>query len=61
MTSPSRWQSQQQDTSESAASGTRKLVPKEERGYPTDNPELPSVRKLMRSTESLVAKEETEF
>ena len=34
---------------------------KEEQGTPTDNPELLSVRKLMRSTESLVEKEEPEF
>ena len=54
-------QQQQQDTSESAASGTGKLVRKEEQGTPTDNPELSSVRKLERSTESLVEKEEPEF
>ena len=45
----SAWQSQQQqqqqqqqlqqDTSESSASGTRKLVRKEEQGTPTENPE----------------------
>ena len=63
----SAWQSQQQqqqqqqDTSESAASGTRKLVRKEEeQGTPTDNPELLNVKKLMRSAESLVEKEEPE-
>ena len=55
----SAWQSQQQqqDISESAASGTRKFVRKDEQGNPTNNPELPSVRKLMRTTESLVEKE----
>ena len=66
----SAWQSQQQqqqqqqDTSESGSSGTRKLVQRvekvererEERGNPTDDPELPSARKLKRSTESLVEK-----
>ena len=61
----SAWQSQQQqqqqDTSESASSGTRRLVLREERGTPTDNPELLSVKKLMRGTESLVEKEEPEF
>ena len=56
-----RQQQQQQDTSESAASGTKKLVQKEEQGTRTDNPELPSVRKLMRGTESLVEQEEDEF
>ena len=49
-------QQQQQDTPERSASGTRKPVRKEEQGTPTDDPELPSVRKLMRSTESLVEK-----
>ena len=32
-----------------------------EQGNPADNPELPSVRKLKRSTESLVEKEKLEF
>ena len=47
----SAWQSQRQpqqqqpSTSENAASGTRKLVQKEEQGTPTDFLELPSVRK----------------
>ena len=59
----SAWQSQQQqqqqqDTSESASSSSRKLVQREEQGNPTDNPELPSVKKLKRSNESLVEKEE---
>ena len=55
-------QQQQQDTSESASSSTRKLVQRVERvereklGNPTDKPELPSARKLERSTESLVEK-----
>ena len=58
----SAWQSQQQqqqqqDTSEGAASGTTKLARKEEQGNPTDNPELPSARKLERSAESPVEKE----
>ena len=62
----SAWQSQQQqqqqqDTSESASVSTRKLVQREEQGNPTDNPELLSVKKLKRSTESLVDKEEPEF
>ena len=52
----SAWQSQQQqqqqqDTSESASCSTRKLVQREEQGNPTDNPELPGVKKLKRSTE----------
>ena len=34
---------------------------REEQGNPTDNPELLSVRKLKRSTESLVGKEEPEL
>ena len=34
---------------------------KEEQGTPTYNPELPSDKKLVRSTESLVEKEEPEF
>ena len=34
---------------------------REEQGNPTDNPELPSARKLERSAESLVGKEESEF
>ena len=42
-------QQQQQDTSESASS-RRKLVQREEQGNPTDIPELPSARKLKRST-----------
>ena len=62
----SAWQSQRQEqqqqqqpiTLESAASDTRKLVQKEEQGTPT---ELPSVRKLMRSSGSLVEKEELDF
>ena len=45
-------QQQQQDTSESASSSTRKLVQN-----PTDSPELPSARKLERSTQSPVEKE----
>ena len=63
----SAWQShqqqqQQQDTFESASSSTRKLVQRVERvereepGNPTNKPELPSARKLERSTESLVEK-----
>ena len=64
--SKSAWQSQQQkqqqqDTAESASFSTRKLVQREEQDNPTDNPELPSVRKLKRSTESLVEKEEPDF
>ena len=57
-------QQQQQDTSESASCSTRKLVQRvhrKEQGNPTDDPELPSARKLERSTESLVEKEEPEF
>ena len=63
----SAWQSQQQpqqqqqDTCESASSSTKKLVQREVQGNPTDDPELPSARKLERSTESLVEKEEPEF
>ena len=69
----SAWQSQQlqqqqQDTSESAAAGTKKQrvqrvesAERKEQGNPTDNPELPSARKLMRSTEPPVEKEEPEF
>ena len=58
----SAWQSQQQqqqqqDTSEGAASGATKLARKEEQGNPTDNPELPSARKLEWSAESPVEKE----
>ena len=34
---------------------------KEDHGTPTDNTELPSTRKLQRSAESLVGKEELEF
>ena len=52
---------QQQDTSDSASSGIRKLKLKEEQGNPTDNPELPSARKLKRSAESHLEKEEPEF
>ena len=36
-------------------------VQREEQGNPTDNPELPSVRKLERSTESPVEKAEPEL
>ena len=36
-------------------------VQREEQGNPTDNPELPSARKLERSTESPVEKQEPEF
>ena len=58
----SAWQSQQQqqqqDTSESASSDTRRLVLREEQGTPTDNPELLSVKKLMRGT---VEEEDPEF
>ena len=52
------WQAQQQqDTSESSASGsTRNLVRKEDQGIPTDNPEPPSIWKQMRSTVSHVEK-----
>ena len=62
----SAWQSQQRqqqqpDTSESSASGTRKLVREEDQGTPTDNPEPPSIWKQMRSAESIVVKEEPEF
>ena len=56
----SAWQ-QQQDTSESTSASTSKLVQREEQGNPTDNQEVLSVRKLKRSTESLVEKEESEF
>ena len=34
---------------------------REEQGNPTDIPELPSARKLKRSTESLVEEEQPEF
>ena len=54
-------QQQQQDTSESASSSTRKLVQRAEQGNPTDNPELPIIRKLRRNTESPGEKEEHEF
>ena len=36
-------------------------VQREEQGNPTDNPELPNVRKLERSSGSLVEREEPEF
>ena len=36
-------------------------VQREEQGNPTDNPEQPSVRKLGRSTESVVEKESLNF
>ena len=55
----SQQQQQQQDTSESASS-RRKLVQTEEQGNPTDIPELPSARKLKRSTGSLVQEEQPE-
>ena len=55
----SQQQQQQQDTSESASS-RRKLVQREEQGNPTDIPELPSARKLKRSTGSLVQEEQPE-
>ena len=48
-------------TSESASSSTRKKLQRQEQGNPTENPELPSVRKMKRSTELLVRKEELEF
>ena len=57
------WQSQQQqDTSESSASGsTRKLVRNEDQDTTTDNPEPQSICVQMGSAESLVEKEEPEF
>ena len=51
---------QQQDTSESSASGTRKLVREEDPRTPTDNPQPPSIWTQMRSAESPVGKEEPE-
>ena len=54
---------QQRHTAESAAAGTRTLVQKREWNKLTQqtDPELPCVRKLKRSSESPVEKEELEF